>query len=97
VAAYVIADIEVLDFAKFQEYLQAIPAIQEQCGGRFLVRGGTAQVLEQGLQPYRVVLLEFPTVQQAQDWWNSPAYAAIKPIRHASARSHLNILVEGVQ
>ena len=96
-AAYVIANNEVLDQAKFQEYARAVPATAEKYGGRFLVRGGTAHVLEGDMQPHRVVIIEFPSVQQAQAWWSSPEYEAIKPLRHAAARCHANILAEGVQ
>jgi uncharacterized protein (DUF1330 family) len=97
VAAYVIADNEVLDMAKFQEYARAVPATAEKYGGRFLARGGTAHLLEGDLQPHRVVIIEFPSVQQAQAWWSSPEYEAIKPLRHAAAKCYANILVEGVQ
>ena len=95
-AAYAIADNEVLDQAKFQEYARAVPATAEKYGGRFLARGGAAHLLEGDLQPHRVVVIEFPSVQQAQAWWDSPEYGAIKPLRHAAAKCYVNVLVEGV-
>ena len=45
-AAYLIADIEVIDIAGFAEYQQKVPATIAAYGGRYLVRGGATEVLE---------------------------------------------------
>jgi uncharacterized protein (DUF1330 family) len=42
-AAYVIADIEVIDSAGFADYQQKVPATIAQYGGRYLVRGGLSR------------------------------------------------------
>jgi uncharacterized protein (DUF1330 family) len=64
-------------------------------GGRYVVRGGRAEVLEGGWTPHRVVLLEFPTAARAKEWWSCPEYAPIKKLRHETARTEM-LLVEGV-
>jgi uncharacterized protein (DUF1330 family) len=44
--------------------------------------------------PGRFVLLEFPSVARAKEWWGSELYAPLKAIRHATARTSM-IVVEG--
>jgi uncharacterized protein (DUF1330 family) len=60
-----------------------------------MVRGGTAERLEGDWTPKRVVVLEFPTVGRAKEWWASEDYGPAKAMRHASATSHM-IVVEGM-
>lgn len=92
-AAYVIVDVTVHDLDDYTTYrLQGAP-IAAAYGGRFLARGGAVEVLEGDWQPTRVVMLEFPSVEQAKAWWSSPEYTAIKLIRQRSASTNL-IIVE---
>ena len=63
--------------------------------GKFIVRGGKTISLEGDWNPERVVVLEFPTMELAKEWWNSEQYAIPKSIRQQSAKTKL-ILVEGV-
>jgi uncharacterized protein (DUF1330 family) len=51
--------------------------------------------LEGDWRPGRIVVLEFPTVELAKAWWDSPGYRKAKGIRHACAKSRM-IVVEGV-
>jgi uncharacterized protein (DUF1330 family) len=64
-AAYVIADLEVTDPARFAEYRQQVPATVAAYGGRFLVPGGEHEVVEGDWRPRRLVVLEFPSLAQA--------------------------------
>jgi len=57
------------------------------------VRGGQTASLE-GDQPKRIVMIAFDSMAQAQAWYDSPAYHAIRPIRLQSAKSRVYI-VEG--
>jgi len=59
------------------------------------VRGGQHKVLEGNWQPHRLVLLEFPTREQAMAFWNSPEYVAVKRFRQESAQLDI-VLVDGV-
>jgi uncharacterized protein (DUF1330 family) len=70
-AAYVIADIEVTEPAAFQEYRNRVGATIEQYGGRFVVRGGRVNPKEGDWKPRLLVMLEFPSVEQAERWYNS--------------------------
>ncbi len=94
-AAYIVADIEVTDPEVYRTYAQQTQATIDKYGGKFIVRGGQAETIEGGWQPRRVVMIEFPSVEQAKTWYNSPEYSAIAGIRHRSTVSRI-ILVQGV-
>ena len=94
--AYVINDMEVTDPALFEEYKKLSPATVALYGGRFLARGGRIETLEGSWSPKRVVILEFPSMAQAQAWSDSPEYAPAKRLRQISAISNL-IMVEGLE
>jgi uncharacterized protein (DUF1330 family) len=95
-AAYVIADIEVIDSAGFAEYQQKVPATIAAYGGRYLVRGGAAEVLEGNGSPKRCVVLEFPNMAQFKSWYASPEYLPLIAIRERTAKSNL-LVIEGIQ
>jgi uncharacterized protein (DUF1330 family) len=90
---YLIADVQVTDQATFQKYAAGVPATLKPFGGHYIVRGGKTIALE-GDAPTREVVTEFPSLEKAQAWYNSPAYTAIRPIRQSSAKSRV-FLVEG--
>lgn len=94
-AAYFIVDVEVTDPAGFEEYRKLVPATIAQYGGRFLVRGGAVEQLEGDWQPGRVVVLEFPSLEQAKRWYHSEEYRDPKALRFKTAKAKM-ILVEGV-
>lgn len=93
--AYVLVDVTVEDPERYARYRELTPPSIAAYGGRFLVRGGTTETLEGSWSPNRMVVVEFPSVEQARAWWNSPEYAPARALRQASARTEM-ILVEGV-
>jgi uncharacterized protein (DUF1330 family) len=93
-AAYVINDMEVTDPQLFEEYKKLSPPTVAQYGGRFLARGGRTETLEGGWSPRRLVILEFPSMEQARAWVDSPEYAPARSLRQRSSRSNI-IVVEG--
>ena len=94
--AYVIADIEVSDQAKYEGYRALSPGAIAAYGGRFLSRGGNMQVLEGTWAPSRVVIVEFPTAAQAQKFYDSPEYRAARQARAGATNRFNMIVVEGV-
>jgi uncharacterized protein (DUF1330 family) len=94
-AAYLIVDVEVTDPVEYRTYTQQTQATFDKYGGKFLVRGGQVEMLEGDWQPKRLVVVEFPSVEQARTWYSSPEYTAIIGIRHHSANSRM-ILAQGV-
>jgi uncharacterized protein (DUF1330 family) len=95
VAAYVVVDLEVIDAEKFERYKQLVPATIEKYGGRYMARGGQVEALEGSWSPKRFVLLEFPSVDRAKQWFDSAEYAMPKALRQSCTRSKI-IVVEGV-
>ena len=93
--AYVIANVEVSDPVRYEEYKRLVPSTIAAYGGRYLVRGGPAQVLEGEWKPKRLVIVEFETAAQARAWWDSAEYAPVISVRRACARAEL-VLVEGL-
>jgi uncharacterized protein (DUF1330 family) len=92
--AYVINDMEVTDPALMEEYKKLSPPTVAKFGGRFLARGGNVETLEGGWTPKRLVILEFPSVDQAKAWANSVEYAPAKKLRQQATNSNL-IVIEG--
>ena len=91
---YIIAEVDVTDPDAFKRYSEKVPPIVAAFDGRYLVRGGKIQEVE-GEVPKRIVVIAFESVEKARAWEYSPAYEAIKPLRHSSAKSRICI-VEGI-
>jgi uncharacterized protein (DUF1330 family) len=94
-AAYIITDIEVTDPERYQEYRALSTQAVAAYGGRFLVRGGKHETLEGEWEPGRVVVIEFPSVDAAREWWSSAEYETAKAVRREAATGKF-LLVEGV-
>ncbi len=93
--AYAIFDITVHDPVRYEEYKKLAPPAIAAYGGKYLVRGGDLHVLEGDWAPSRMVVLEFPTAEQALAWIDSPEYCDARALRHATATTKA-ILVEGI-
>ena len=93
--AYAIFDITVLDPVRYEEYKKLAPPAITAYGGKYLVRGGSMDVLEGDWEPSRVVVLEFPSADQAKAWIDSPEYREARALRHATATTNA-IVVEGL-
>lgn len=92
-AVFVIVDIDVTDPVRYEDYKAQAAHTVTAHGGRYVVRGGQVDTLEGDWRPGRVVVLEFPSADQARAWWNSETYRPAKAIRHATAKTDM-ILVE---
>ena len=93
--AYLIANIDVHDPATFETYRQQVPPVIAAFGGRYLARGGEVLAVEGDPGLKRVVILEFPSLEAARRFWDSPEYEPVKRLREQSATSHV-ALVDGV-
>jgi uncharacterized protein (DUF1330 family) len=71
-----------------------VPAVIEQYGGRYLVRGGTVHPLEGDMGLDRFVVLEFPSMDAARWFYDSPEYAPLLKLRTDTTRSRV-AFVEG--
>lgn len=93
--AYMVAELTVTDADAFKQYAPQVPAALAPFGGHYIARGGKVVPLEGSPPGDRIVVIEFPSLAAAQGFYNSPAYQAIAPLRHAAAHGPAYI-VEGV-
>jgi|HubBroStandDraft_6_1064221.scaffolds.fasta_scaffold2187565_1 uncharacterized protein (DUF1330 family) len=95
-AAYLIVDLEVNDSEKIAEYRRSAGPTVAKHGGRLLVRNGAREVLEGSWTPKELLIIEFPSMQELKNWYNSEEYRPLIDLRKAAARGNL-IAIEGVQ
>ena len=93
---YVIIDIAIIDQDVYEEYVAQLPSVVEQYGGRYLVRGGEVVVLAGGWHPERIVVLEFESIDQAQEYLASPENLALAPLREKSITTRA-VIVQGYE
>ena len=94
-SAYVIIDVDVKDQEQYAKYMKAGAPTIISHGGKPLVRGGKAENWEGNWQPKRMIVLEFKTVEEASNWWNSSDYSEAKKLRQGAAQANV-ICVEGI-
>ena len=94
-SAFVIFEVDVKDPERYEQYRAAAPATLSGFGGRYIARGGRTECLEGEWEPKRVVLLEFPSYEQARAWFDSSEYAAAREIRSGAAEATI-VVVDGV-
>ena len=93
-SAYIVVQVEVTEPAGYDEYKKMVPSSLAAYGGKFVVRGGACETLEGSWQPKRLVVLEFPSVAKAKQWWASNEDRDAKALRQRTARTEM-IVVEG--
>jgi len=72
------------------------PQIVASFNGHYVVRGGgNIQSLEGEPPKGFIVVIGFDSVEKAREWYDSPAYSAIRPFRQSSTKSRL-FIAEGV-
>jgi uncharacterized protein (DUF1330 family) len=91
---YFIAEVAVTDVPTMQKYGEKVPETLAPFQHHYVVRGGKPQALE-GEPPKSIVVIAFDSAEKAREWYDSPVYQAIKPIRQSSAKSRVYI-VEGL-
>ena len=83
--AYAIVLVEVTDQEQYSKYTQATPSAIAKFGGKFIVRGGKTATLEGQEETRRVVVIEFPSFEQAQAFYQSDEYQEAKRLRAGAA------------
>jgi len=96
-AAYMIVESNITDPEAFKRYMSAAPDIVKAFAGEYLVRGGRMKVLEGDWQPPRLTVLRYPSFEQAQAMYDSPAYVHARSLRHGTTACFNMVLVEGVE
>jgi len=90
---YWIAHNQITDVVAYEAYKVAAAATLRAYGAKFLVRAGSAEFPEGSLRA-RTIVIEFPSIQAAQECYVSEAYQAAKAIREAVSETDV-VIVEG--
>lgn len=91
---YLLLEMKVSDPAAMARYRELAEVAVRTYGGRFLIRGGAAEVLEgRWSPPERLVVIEFDSVEQARTYYHSPEYQAARAARCDACE--MNMLVVG--
>lgn len=77
------------------EYLERIDATLAPYGGLFRIHGGRLRVVE-GAWAGDLIMIEFPSLADAEAWYASSAYQAILPLRTGNADGD-TLLIDGVE
>ncbi len=93
-AGYLIGRVEVTKPEKYKNYTALTPRAVAAYDGEFIVRGGASMTLEGEEEKRRLIVIRFPSVEQANNFWNSPEYQRAK-IERAGAADMQAVIVEG--
>lgn len=93
-SAYVIVNVNTKHPEEYERYKEMAQKTVAHYGGRYLARGGQMKLLEGSWTPTRIVILEFPSYEQAHAWWHSAEYAPAKELRQRLSTTDL-LIIEG--
>lgn len=95
-AAYLVVDTDLTNPEAYEEYKTKARPLAEKHGGEYLARGGKMSIKESDLwSPKRMVLVKFPSYEQAEGFYNSAEYQEVLPISLKSAKRTV-VIVEGI-
>ncbi|MDX1736386.1 MAG: DUF1330 domain-containing protein [Halioglobus sp.] len=95
-AAYAIVDVDVHDIEAFMRYQKKVAPLLEGAGARYLARGGELRVYQGDYEPGRLILLEFPSLDVMDTFYNSSRYKALAPERDACSSCRV-LAVQGLE
>ncbi|MEM7019432.1 MAG: DUF1330 domain-containing protein [Pseudomonadota bacterium] len=90
--AYIVYRASIHDMDAYGEYMKRTPAAIAKYDGKFIARGGKVTVLEGEPEPRRVVLLEFPSREQAEQFYRSTEYQEAKTYREGIAEAQMLVV-----
>ena len=93
-SAYIIANVSIIDPGQYEQYKKLSSVAMQAYGAEVCVRGGAIEVVEGDWQPERLVILKFPSTEQARQFEASPEYASARAARQGAAVMRM-LLVEG--
>jgi uncharacterized protein (DUF1330 family) len=94
-AAYIIADVTVTNPDQMAKYREWSTKAMQEFSAEVLVRGGAIEVLEGPWQPTRLVVMKFPTMEQAKAMYHSDTYTHARSVREGAGIMRM-VVVDGV-
>ena len=92
---YVIFNIDIKKPNEYKKYVDKVTPIANKFGGKYIVRGGEAEVIEGTWTYPRTIIIKFPSYEKALEWYSSEEYKPIKKIRLDNSVSN-GIIIKGV-
>lgn len=90
--AYIVVRVKVTDPEQYKRYAARTPDCVASFGGRFIARGGETVTLEGPEFSDRMVIIEFPSLERAKEFYRSPEYTEIKALReHAGVAEFIAV------
>ena len=90
---FMIIQSKIKNAEKYNQYIDQVFPIVEKYGGYYHVRGEKIQSFG-NWKPDRVIVIEFQSKEQIQNWLKSPEYASVAPLREEGADAQA-IIVDG--
>jgi len=94
-SAYFIARVNVMDRGKYKQYLNAVPDIIKKYCGVVLARTENAHTLEGPDENRRMIIIEFPSVEKAREFYNSDEYRSARKLREDAAVGEI-VVIESI-
>lgn len=92
-AGYLIFEIEVTDQAAYDHYRAVAGPILAGSGGRFMLSSDRIESLEGGWEPASISVVEFPSAEDARQFYRSEDYQKVVALRQVASRAR-GILVD---
>jgi len=83
--AFMFIQANITDPEQFMEYAKRAPALIQQHGGRYRCMRGAVEQLEGKPDNRKIVVSEWPSMEAAKKFWDSPAYQQLKEVREGAA------------
>ncbi len=94
-AALVIFDVEIRDLDRYQGFMNQVKPALAAAGAKYLARGGEHRIYEGDWIPRRIVILEFPSIEAWEGFYNGPVYQGLKIVRDECSSARL-VAVQGI-
>ena len=86
--AYCLWDVrEIRDHDAMNDSVTRVTETVTAFGGEYVVVGGSWQIVEGDWHPAHPVLIEFPSLERAHEWYSSELYAPLRDLRHGASVS----------
>ena len=95
--AYCLFDnLEITDPERLERYKAGVAPVVTRYGGRYVVLGGQVHRVEGEWGPTFPVLIEFPSLRKAREWYDSEEYRPWRELRQGAGRFNAVFLEEFV-
>ena len=90
--AFMFIQANITDPEQFMEYAKRAPALIAKYGGRYRCMRGAVEQLEGKPDNRKIVVSEWPSMEAAQEFWNSEEYRELKAVREGAAEVDVNLV-----